>query len=177
MLLFVLLMNLSCKTSSSSDDDVKYYVDFILNEYDFIDTNNWVLSRGYYIGDTNINIRDISLIFKKSVKDTSFYAEFSLYEKGNDITYSHLVVYTKSFPYKHDTCYYGYNNNNKLIYSYKIPQSNPDTFLFMSGKYEYYYRYGLFTINQEKYYLKHRDSLKGLKGNNLPELKLVKDWK
>lgn len=55
-------------------------------------------------------------------------------------------------------------------YVYFVPSQNKEQKIFIRGEYAYKYAFGGMKWSEKEYYINHLDSLRAIKGNNLPPL-------
>lgn len=129
----------------------------------FVDNSGWdfVLT-----GNTD---GQSSLSFEKKETDTVKHVIFSVDAHKNPLG---VIRYTKKFREngKEHTIKMG---SNDTLFSYYVGESR-DT-VFQIG--EYYYRFIYFKLDtaEQKYYLLHKDSLKSIRGDNLPKLPFLSE--
>lgn len=161
--LFVLLFfNIGCSNLA-----LKYHL-YNLNKLNpTVKKTNWTISQHYRVSKTTY------YCLKKQLKDTSFVLNFSFYKTNFKFNYE-VEEFVKRYPENglfyelsttdSDTLYELYSNIQKNNHYYLNECS------FIQGKYYYMNKYGLLRIGQSIYFDKHRDSLKNIRGNDLPEL-------
>ena len=91
----------------------------------------------------------------------------SIFNSGSD-SYR-LVLFTKKFTDSE----FGYivSFANDTNYYYKYPLEKPDSMIFVVGKYLYLAYYHKLSKEQRSYFFAHKDSLRKVRGDDLPENK------
>jgi len=108
----------------------------------------------------------------KRTPDTLYYLNFykilhdSIFNPGEDICT--ISSYRKIF--RDGIFEYVLNMITDTNYFYKYPINNPDSLIFIVGKYCYLFNKGNLSNKQKSFYFENRDSLKKIQGNNLPDL-------
>jgi hypothetical protein len=102
--------------------------------------------------------------------DTVYYLDINIVQHDSIWNPGEIVYSVSAFRkvFRNEGFEYVLNGLRDTNYYYKYPRNNPDSLVFITGKYYYLYRYNLLNFNQKNYYLKHADSLNKIKGNNLP---------
>jgi hypothetical protein len=90
-------------------------------------------------------------------------------ERNKDKSIS-IHLYKKRYPCGLDTCYLEMNAQDTVF----LYRKNRKKKIFEVGEYAYRFSYFKMDTIESNYYLKHEDSLRRVKGNNLPKLGLKK---
>jgi hypothetical protein len=159
LLLIVCLLDGACQLTNRSDPFREFR-----KKYRYLDKYDWHI---------NYRIKEkaaVDVSAEARVGDTAIYVELS---KGIDLQ-SHKVVltsrYTKSYVVGDTTFDVSYDEVAKPKYSWKYITEKPDL-IFVFGEYFYLYeRTTIFTDGQRRFFEAHVDSLKLVKGHNLPAL-------
>ncbi len=160
--LFILIVLLSCSCNFELTNHLRE-----LNKINSqISINNWKILTN------EKDKRELRYLLRKYEGDTTYYLKFrkvfhdSIFNPGKD--YYVVTDFTKE--YVSDSVIHFIHQSSDTNYYYKAPISNPDSLVFIVGKYYYLCRNGKLSAPQMKYYYENEDSLKKVRGNELSEI-------
>jgi hypothetical protein len=138
-------------------------------KYPLIKNNEWKLndSFGYIFED------DALVKVSRNTNDTIITLELSkgVIGKGKEAKTSlEILKYYNAFNVEGWIHSLHFNKNEDTLYYFRMPKDDFSEVDFFFGEYEFHYEQGDLTGLQKKYFLAHRDSLRKIKGNNLPPL-------
>jgi len=99
------------------------------------------------------------LVFQKLLYDSIF--------NPGDVKYG-LVIFQKKFKDKKFGYVVSFGSDTNYYYKYYLDR--PDSMIFIVGKYLYLAYYHKLSKVQKMYFFAHKDSLKKIRGNDLPDL-------
>ena len=151
---------------SIENGELKHHLEKLQQRYSSIQTSGWKVLN--YDQEPNT----ICYTLERKNLDTIVFMEFckvlhdSIWNPGEE--YYAVVAYRKLYKERDfEHIIYGIQDTG---YHIKYPINQPDSIIFISGKYFYQWRYGLLNKDQKTFYVNHSDSLEKLRGNDLLEL-------
>ena len=149
---FLIFATLACNSFLSIDESLEK-----IAQMTPIDQNNWEI-----VEKTGQGSSTKSYVLMQFKPDTTHILHFMTENTELQLFYHDIRFEDKEYEYylsiKSDTLYF--YKENKV----------DSTRIFIVGEYEYLSRNAKLTPKQRVYYRHHRDSLKSIRGNNLPEL-------
>lgn len=149
--ILLIFVTLACNSSLSIEESLEK-----IAQITPIDQDNWEIVED--LGQGNFK----SYVLMQFKADTTHILHFMVEDTAVNLIYHDIRFKDENFDYylsvKADTLYF--YKENKI----------DSTMVFLVGEYEYLYKRGRLTGKQHVYYRHHRDSLKSIRGNNLPEL-------
>lgn len=168
--LIAVVLTISCQ---HSNNDLLNHLTQVRIINPMIPKDGWEIQNHEYWSSTI----DYSLVRKNS--DTIYYLRFkkilhdSIFNKGDDL-YS-ILYYRKEFKDSKFEFVLDLGLNSDTNYFFKRSFTNPDSLIFIRGKYCYLFKNGYLNNDQSGFYFKNKDSLKRVKGDNLPKLPEILD--
>jgi hypothetical protein len=162
-LFIVLLTFISCinpQDSTEIDFGQLQKINPLIDEtgWEVIKSDRWTNIIEYTLTKKNKDTTCL-LMFRKFLHD-------SIFNPGSD-SYG-LVFFTKKF--RDSEFGYVVSFASDTNYYYKYPLQKPDSMIFIVGKYLYMAYYYKLSKGQRSYYFAHKDSLRKIRGDDLPEL-------
>jgi hypothetical protein len=107
--------------------------------------------------------------YKKTINDTIYWLAFEYYFNNND-----TIFFPREFYKRYEDDYFQYvslyGKNGDILFSYKAALFGRLTKIFITGKYFYQYFCNELNSKQHIYFIMNKDSLKKIRGHNLPKL-------
>lgn len=129
-----------------------------------IEPNNWTIKH-YYKDDY------IFYQLHKKVADTILNFEFEYYKEYDKYV---ILDYNKLYFDTNNKFYYSLQLKKDTLYYYRMRDPSSIEKEFIVGKYYYLWKFNQLTQGQKDYFIKHRDSLIKVRGNELPKLPELK---
>lgn len=150
-------------SSSIAQSKYEFYLEPFKKEFPFLSNYRWEVIIEYEYKE------HIELVAETQIGDTLLYINAARVLEDGIIKYK-LRNIRKTFDRNEWYDLQAFDSNLKLLYWCRVKNGNIDEKKFIVGEYAFKFDEDLMDEGQSRFYALHRDSLKQVKGNNLPDL-------